>query len=148
MSSDFIRFLDKNLIESTSPGTRLREIRKFFDLNQEEFCQFVGINRQNYLSRYENDTHEFDDNLKLRLVKVIEEKYKKRISLDWLITGNGDMFLQEKGDSNPISNEIYAISDYKKALEKHIHSLETHLKCAEQVYKVLKGHGFISDNPD
>jgi transcriptional regulator with XRE-family HTH domain len=120
--------LDNILIEITSPGTRLRETRKFFDLSQKDFCQFIGITRQNYLSRYENDTHEFDDKLKLRLVKVIEEKYKKRISLDWLITGNGDMFLQEKEDSNPISNEIHAVSDYKKALEKHIHSLETHLK--------------------
>jgi transcriptional regulator with XRE-family HTH domain len=136
------------LIEITSLGTRLREIRKFLNLNQKDFCEFVGITRQNYLSRYENDAHEFDDKLKLKLVKAIEEKYKKRISLDWLITGNGDMFLQEKEDSNPISNEIHAVSDYKKALEKHIQSLEKHLKCAEQVYKVLEGHGFTSDNPD
>jgi phage repressor protein C with HTH and peptisase S24 domain len=90
-----IRFLDKNLLEITSLGTRLREIRKFLDLNQKDFCEFIGITRQNYLSRYENNEHEFDDSLKLKLVKTIEEKYKKRISLDWLITGTGDMFLQE-----------------------------------------------------
>jgi transcriptional regulator with XRE-family HTH domain len=140
--------LDKILLEITSVGTRLREIRKFLDLSQKEFCEFIGITRQNYLSRYENDEHEFDDSLKLKLANAIEEKYKKRLSLDWLITGNGDMFLQEKKDSNPINNEIHAVSDYKRALEKHIHSLEKHLKCAEQVYKVLEGHGFTSDNPD
>jgi transcriptional regulator with XRE-family HTH domain len=136
------------LIEITSPGTRLREIRKFLNLNQKDFCEFIGIPRQNSLSMYENDKNEFNDNLKLKLVKAIKEKYEKRISLDWLITGNGDMFIQEKEDSSLISSEIHAISDYKKVLEKHIHSLEKHLECAEQVYKILEGHGFTSDNSD
>jgi transcriptional regulator with XRE-family HTH domain len=131
-------------MEIVSPGTRLRDIRKYFDLNQGQFCELMGIKRQNYLSRYENDEHEFDDKLKLRLVSVFQEKYDKRISLDWLITGNGDMFIEGKANPASESERNLAISDYKKALEKHIQSLEKHLNCAEQVYKVLEGHGLAS----
>jgi phage repressor protein C with HTH and peptisase S24 domain len=103
-------------MEITSPGARLREIRKFLDLSQRDFCEFIGITRQNYLSRYENDEHEFDDNLKLKLVRAVEKKYKKRISLDWLITGNGNMFPfgsqsheAVSGNKNPIS--IFSVSE-------------------------------------
>jgi transcriptional regulator with XRE-family HTH domain len=79
-------------------GIRLREIREFFALNQKAFSEMLGL-RQNYLSRYENDEHEFSDELKLKLVNVVDQIYKKRINLDWFISGSGGMFLPQTANS-------------------------------------------------
>jgi transcriptional regulator with XRE-family HTH domain len=74
---------------------RLKEIRGHLKLNQKNFSEMLGI-RQNYLSRYENGEYEVADELKLQILKIIYQNYKKRINLDWLLTGEGLMFLSEE----------------------------------------------------
>jgi transcriptional regulator with XRE-family HTH domain len=85
-------------MKKNDSGIRLKEIREFFVLNQKAFSEMLGL-RQNYLSRYENGEHEFADELKLKLVNVVDQIYKKRINLDWFISGSGGMFLPQTANS-------------------------------------------------
>ena len=84
----------------------LKEIREYFSLNQTEFAKLLSI-EQNKFSRYENGVHEFTDELKIRLVDKILSIYEKRININWLITGEGEMFLssQEKALENTHQTE-------------------------------------------
>jgi transcriptional regulator with XRE-family HTH domain len=111
-------------------GIRLTEIRRFLGLNQKIFSEMRGI-RQNYLSRYETGEHEFTDDMKLNLVEVIAKKYKKRINLDWFLSGNGEMFMPESGKNpqNPsLVAELGAIIDQRlEKIESQIAEIESRL---------------------
>lgn len=82
---------------------RLKEIRESLSLNQKAFSEMLGI-RQNYLSRYESGEHEVTDELKLQMLKIVYQNYKKRINLDWLLTGEGSMFLLQDNPQVEIHN--------------------------------------------
>jgi transcriptional regulator with XRE-family HTH domain len=82
---------------------RLKEIRESLSLNQKTFSEMLGI-RQNYLSRYESGEHEVTDELKLQMIKVVYQNYKRRINLDWLLTGEGSMFLLQDNPQVEIHN--------------------------------------------
>jgi transcriptional regulator with XRE-family HTH domain len=110
MSSSNIQKTDK--IKRFIPfGVRLKEIRVSLGITQIEFSEVLNI-KQNYLSRYENGEHEFTDDLKLKLVNNILQKYQKRVNLDWLVSGNGEMFLQKQGKSlekSSATGQVYKI---------------------------------------
>jgi phage repressor protein C with HTH and peptisase S24 domain/DNA-binding XRE family transcriptional regulator len=91
MSREKMRKTDN--FEKKIIAPRLKEIREYFSLNQAEFASFLGVG-QNDLSRYENGVHEFYDELKKKLVDFVMSKYEKRINVDWLLTGEGEMFLK------------------------------------------------------
>jgi SOS-response transcriptional repressor LexA len=113
------------------PSVRLKEIREFFGLSQKAFSEMLGI-RQNYLSRYETGEHEFTDDLKLNLVDVIAQKYKKRVNLDWFLSGNGEMFMLEPSkipQKTSLVAELGAIIDQRlERIEAQIAGIEGQLK--------------------
>jgi len=76
----------------------------------------LGV-KQNYLSRYENDDHEFTDDLKLKLVDIVLEKYQKRVNLDWLVSGSGDRFFSsyENALENPTMKGIIQLPVYSES---------------------------------
>ena len=121
-------------MEKKDIGIRIKEIRGFLGLKQGEFSLLLGI-RQNYLSRYEAGEHEFTDDLKFKLVDIVDQQFKKRINLNWFIFGEGEMFLskQEKPlenipkteEKHPLVTEIEAVVDKKlEKIENKIAQLE------------------------
>ncbi len=67
-------------------GKRLAEARKYLGYNQKNLSDVLSI-KQNTLSRYENGENSVPDSVKI----FISEK---GISMDWLITGEGEMLRQ------------------------------------------------------
>ncbi|MBA7713116.1 hypothetical protein ES703_122115 [subsurface metagenome] len=70
---------------------RLREIRKFRGLNQESFAKQLGVGFRTYI-RYEKGEREPS----LSLLKSLAER---GISVQWLLTGNGNMNAPPPGGS-------------------------------------------------
>jgi len=98
----------------------LKEIREYFDLNQSDFAEFLGI-EQNYFSRYENGIHEFPDELKIKLIDIIMSKYEKRININWFLTGEGKMFLSEK------DMEASQLDKIKNKVEEKLEKIEAQI---------------------
>jgi SOS-response transcriptional repressor LexA len=114
-------------------SVRLKEIREFFGLNQKAFAKILDM-KQNYLSRYETGEHEFTDDLKLKLVNMITQKYKKRINLDWFVSGNGTMFLENLGESSVVLKKpsLGALIDQRlEEIEAKIAKMENYIKAGQ-----------------
>ena len=77
---------------------RLRQLRKFLDLTQEEFSKKIGIKR-NTLANYEIGRNEPIDGIIFSICREFSVNEK------WLRTGEGDMFLQL---------EIFSLDEYAK----------------------------------
>lgn len=75
-------------------GTRLKKIRQELNLSQEDMGNALGFSRQ-YLSNLENDRDILNNE---KLVKLFQTY---NVSIDWLLSGNGNMFR----DSAPQPNE-------------------------------------------
>ena len=69
-------------------GNRLRQIRESKRLNQKDFGCLLNVIPQTY-SKYEKGERGVTDEIKIQL-------YKMGISLSWLLTGEGDMFISDK----------------------------------------------------
>jgi transcriptional regulator with XRE-family HTH domain len=72
---------DRGLIQWTSVGRRIRELRGF-DLNQEEFARRIGVS-QGYVSSMERGEKEIG----IEILLKISREYER--SLEWLLTGSG-----------------------------------------------------------
>lgn len=81
---------------------RLKAIRRALNLNQTEFIKKTGI-EQGFYSKVENGklTPSFD------FIVRIAEVYN--ISLDYLILGEGAMFLKDKETNDKIKEQYYAL---------------------------------------
>lgn len=73
-------------------GVRLKLYRETLKLNQKEFASKLGI-KQESLSRYESGNQSIPDEIKLKL--------SEDISIDWLITGKGEMFIESSNTQAP-----------------------------------------------
>ena len=89
-------------------GDRLKIVRESFNLNQKEFADKIEITQVN-LSRYENNKYYIPDETK-------EKLYQLGVNLNWLLTGNGDMFIrQEEGNELPSFNDaVNLLNDFAK----------------------------------
>jgi SOS-response transcriptional repressor LexA len=126
-------------VEKKERGVRLREIRDFLALKQNEFSEMLGI-KQNYLSRYENGEHEFTDDLKLKLVNTITQKYEKRINLDWLISGHGEMFMPEPEKRLP---KVSPMAELGVIIDRCLENIETQIA---EIKSQLKEKGMGSSD--
>lgn len=82
-------------------NTRLKSIRKHFNLSQEEFGRKIGIESRAHISALENGTRNITD----RIVKDVCREFS--VNEKWLRTGEGEPFVER-----PLSEEIgYYVSD-------------------------------------
>jgi transcriptional regulator with XRE-family HTH domain len=81
---------------------RLRQIRKYNDMNQTEFAKKIGINQSTY-SGIENGREAITD----RNIKLICLTFN--INEGWLRTGQGDMFSQKETLCTPEERELLDI---------------------------------------
>jgi len=77
----------------------LEELRASLELNKKDFAHELGITQNSY-THYINGTREIPSNIS----KLIRNKYS--VSIDWLLTGNGNMKLSE---SEILLNDISKI---------------------------------------
>jgi SOS-response transcriptional repressor LexA len=130
-------------MKKNESGIRLKEIRELLGLNQKEFSEILEI-RQNYLSRYETGEHEFTDDLKLKLVEIVLQKFNKRVNLDWFILGKGDIFLEntpQQTEKDPLVREIEIIIDRNmKHFESRLAEIEAKIR-----NKSLDSDMFVSE---
>jgi len=74
-------------------GERIKMVRKAFGLTQEQFVENFEIGRANY-ARIESGEI-FPG---ISIMNVLRSKFN--ISMDWLISNKGEMFLQEKKEED------------------------------------------------
>lgn len=67
-------------------SNKIKEIRRILQLNQTEFAERLGVSRS-IVSEFENDTREPSKEFIIALSKL-------GISLDWFLTGNGNIFIE------------------------------------------------------
>ncbi len=70
---------------------RLKQVRRTLGFTQDEFSKILGISKPT-LVRYEGGERNPDAGL----LSVLITKY--RVNINWLLTGEGDMFLPKKDD--------------------------------------------------
>ena len=76
-----------------SEGQRLKSLRAFLKLTQQEVADKIGVSKQ-YLSRVENDLTDLSKD------KVILLCYNFGISVNWFLLGIGDMLLKKDASEN------------------------------------------------
>ena len=91
---------------------RLKYIRKYFMLSQEEFGKKINIKSRSHISSLEKGTKNITD----RIISDVCREFN--INENWLRTGKGDMF----SDTNDLIKLINGSNDLKK----------------EIIYKILK----------
>jgi transcriptional regulator with XRE-family HTH domain len=69
-------------------GERLKEAREILRLNQEEFADKIGASRAS-VSKLESNKGNFGIEIYCNLINNLN------ISVDWLLSGKGEMFIQE-----------------------------------------------------
>lgn len=72
---------------------RFKEVRKKLNFTQSEFGEQLG-KKLRAIQYYEAN----DSNITLDIILLLQEKFN--INSDWLINGNGSMFLEEKKDDS------------------------------------------------
>lgn len=81
---------------------KLKQIRKILGINQAEFSKSLEMS-QSYLSDIESGRQEPS----FAVIKKINKAYK--VSIDWLLTDTGEMFLKEDSESSvklPVDQEL------------------------------------------
>lgn len=105
-----------------SLGKRFKQARKKIGLNQGEFGKNIGCGRSN-ISQIENGL--FFPTASL----LMELKSKFNVSLDWLFSGEGSMFIEEKEknidllDFKEYSNDIKTMLQEMKNSKPIMHSV-------------------------
>ena len=96
-------------------GERIRVIRKRLNLSQKKFAEILGISLIT-LQRYEKGEREPSSEV------LVNIKQKFKVNMNWLLTGEGKMFLEEDEKENSIEKEILELlanepdEEKKKAL--------------------------------
>lgn len=108
-------------------GNRIKSIRVAKNMTQGELANYLGIPQSN-LFRYENDTGKLTS-------EKIEKFYQLGINVNWLITGEGEMF---RGDEN---TEIVKSSEVKNANEEVVRVKKLDVKASA-------GVGFVNYQED
>jgi transcriptional regulator with XRE-family HTH domain len=85
-------------------GKQLRELLREEKIKVEKFAEFVEINPRTIYA-YTSDQNDPKYELLLQIKKKYREKTGKNINLDYLISGEGDMFITKQGAEAPYVSE-------------------------------------------
>lgn len=125
-------------------GDRLKEIRKTLKLTQADFGEKMGL-KPTAIGQMENGTRNVTD----RTLILLEEKYN--VNSDYLLYGNGGMFIQ----SNTFSLDEYArtngLTERDRVIIREFMALDPSAKDAvynmlEKVFLSEEWHGNTSVN--
>ncbi len=71
-------------------GKRFQKFREAIGFTQQELAQFLGYKRSLTICRWESGTR-FPDS---KILSILANKF--RLNVNWLLTGKGPMFLEER----------------------------------------------------
>lgn len=90
--------------ETKNIGKRIQQVRKFFRQNQTEFASEIG-KTQSHICNIESGKI-FPSMEVLLMISRLGQKGEK-INMHWLITGKGEIIIQETSDKQGLNNEIF-----------------------------------------
>lgn len=109
------------------PGERLRLYREYENYSQKQFSEILKI-KQESLSKYENGHQSIPDEIKLKL-------FQDNINMNWLLTGEGDMFIESVSKIEPRTKPIPL---NKEVFPKHIPYLENEITIDSEIAEDFK----------
>lgn len=109
--------------------TRIKEIRKYFDLTQQAFADRIGIKR-NTIANYESGRNIPID----AVISLICKEFG--INEEWLRTGQGEMFNKNETFSLDDLVEQYNLSDLDKEFMKLFMKLDKNTR--DSVYNLFR----------
>lgn len=86
---------------------KIKEIRKELGLTQQEMADSIGVSKQ-YFSKVENGLTD------LSKEKIVKLCMINNISLNWLLLGQGGIFLSQEEDNNEVGEDARDILDFFK----------------------------------
>lgn len=104
-------------------NVRLRELRKYLKLTQEDFSSIIGL-KQGSIADWERAK----SSPSIDTLAIIANNFK--INLHWLITGEGSMFLSDPKNEN-LNKSSSLESKEVTELQKKISDLEKEIKAIE-----------------
>jgi len=99
-------------------NTRIKKIRNTLGLKPKEMATAFDINVNSYYNIENDKTKGISDKIKIILV----DKYD--VNINWLLTGNGSMFITKQLDSSDIQNELEQINKNLEEIKSQISNLK------------------------
>ena len=116
---------------------RIESIRNLLKFNKKTFSEVLGYTHSQNYTKYLNGT----SNLSIKAIKALIE-YDKRFNINWILTGEGEMFLNNETSSNQkIINgdgNITQIGDNSKSKNNLNNSNTTELEYLKNTIELLK----------
>ncbi|BDS12315.1 hypothetical protein [Aureispira anguillae] len=84
---------------------RVEEIRKFFNFNKKTFTKILGNSTPQSYTNFLNGT----SGLSMKMIKALKD-HDSRVNIDWILTGQGTMFIGGNENTQTISNKDGKIS--------------------------------------
>jgi transcriptional regulator with XRE-family HTH domain len=92
-------------------GERIKMLRKRLNMSQKKFSEMLDVSLIT-LQRYEKGEREPSSDFLINL------KNKFNVNINWLLTGQGKMFLEEDKGDNKIEKEILELLSNEPDIEK------------------------------
>jgi transcriptional regulator with XRE-family HTH domain len=100
-------------------SARLQKLVKALNLNQSAFAKSLGMTQPN-ISRMVNG----ESNVSVEVLLGISKRYEE-VNLHWLLTGDGNMFLEElKKENSEVNNLPGSGKGRLEELEERVENLE------------------------
>ncbi len=113
-------------------GKRLEELRKVLKLSQKEIAEKIKIPQRTY-SNYENESNKIPQDILQSIATIFH------VNLNWLLTGEGEMFLKPWVLGQTRLGESYLACDSENFCNKKTQSEVVYLPVLDA--KVSAGHG-------
>lgn len=107
-------------------GLRIKELRKRNNLSQVEFCDLIGVKQAN-LSHIENSGKKISVEILHKIISYFN------IDGTWLLTGNGEMLIQDKKNESPVGK-----CENCAALEREISYLRKELDLKDELLEIYR----------
>ena len=101
-------------------GYRIKYVRKYLNLTQEQFSERLGITAA-HISKVENEI----GNISITLVRLISKVYL--INEEWILTGKGEMFIAQCVSEKSAEYEqfIKELTDINNQVSKLIQKMKS-----------------------
>lgn len=118
---------------------RIKQLRQALGYTQQEFADHLGIKR-NTVSQYEIGRNKPIDSI----INFICKEFN--VNSDWLINGNGDMFLDSSALSLDECADINKLNDTERAVIRGFMNLEPDVR--QSIYDIFKTTLETENNPE
>lgn len=119
-----------------SENKRIESLREALGLNKKSFSEVLGYSTPQSYTNYINRNR----SVSIKMLRALTE-YNKLVNINWILTGEGDMFLKGTQSSSNIntsgSSRNSTCADVESLKDK-IELLEKSLKDKEEIIRLMK----------